>query len=113
MREDDRDRAREILLEAFTAGWQAGLARKIRDPRAMAVVEGCFDLWLAEAIDETEVLGFVFRGREDLPPPANPEPFTAAATRWPVDGTTTPRIPPQRSGPTRRGRRASRAGRRS
>lgn len=113
MRESDRDRAREILLEAFVAGWQAGLARKVRDPRAMAVVEGCFDLWLAEAVDETEVLGFVFRGREDLPPPAETSPFTVDRAERVPGQPTTNRVPPQRNGPTRRSRRAVRAGRRA
>ena len=70
MREAERVHAREMLREAFTAGWQAALAMNITSPRVLAVIESCFDQWLEEAADETDVLGLVFRGRDDLPRPA-------------------------------------------
>ena len=63
------ERAREILLEAFTAGWQAAQAVTITNPRVLRVIENCFDLWLLEAVDEVEVLGLPFRGRADMPGP--------------------------------------------
>jgi hypothetical protein len=63
----DREYARRVLLEAFTAGWQAGLAVRITNPRVMAVVESCFDMWLAEELDEADVMGLTFRARDDLP----------------------------------------------
>ena len=63
------EQVRDLLLEAFTAGWQAALAVQITNPRVLRVVEACFDLWLREAVDETEVLGFSFRSRDDLPGP--------------------------------------------
>jgi hypothetical protein len=69
---NDETEIRELLLEAFTAGWQAGLAVTITNPRVLKVVESCFELWLREAVDEVEVLGFAFRGREDLPAPSLP-----------------------------------------
>jgi hypothetical protein len=103
MREGDADRAREILFEAFIAGWQAGLAHKVTDPRARAVVEGCFDLWLAEALDEAELFGLVFRGREDLPPPAGRALLTSFGLRPSgeqagLDGRGTAAVvPPQRT----------------
>lgn len=64
-----RAKQREVLLEAFTAGWQAALAVEITNPRVLAVVESCFELWLEEATGEVDVLGLAFRGREDLPMP--------------------------------------------
>ena len=64
------DEARAALFEAFTAGWQAGLAVTITNPRVLAVVESCFDMWLLEASDEVEVLGLRFR-RADLPGPGH------------------------------------------
>jgi len=102
MRDSDADRAREILFEAFIAGWQAGLAQRVADPRARAVVEGCFELWLEEALDEAEVFGLVFRGREDLPPPARRALLTSFGLLAPSeesgDGSRrTPRVPAQRS----------------
>jgi hypothetical protein len=69
MRDAQSERERKVLLEAFTAGWQAALAMNIRDPRVLAVIESCFELWLEEAVDEAEVLGLVFRGRYDIPGP--------------------------------------------
>lgn len=101
MRDGDADRAREILFEAFIAGWQAGLAQRVTDPRARAVVEGCFELWLQEALDEAEVFGLVFRGREDLPPPARRALLTSFGLLAPSesgDGSRrTPTVPAQRS----------------
>lgn len=61
---------REAMLEAFIAGWQAALAVNITNPRVLAVVESCFELWLQDACEETDVLGLRFRGRQDLPKPA-------------------------------------------
>ena len=81
------DHQREILHEAFTAGWQAALAVTITSPRVLAVVESCFELWLEEAVDETDVLGLVFRGRDDLPVPT-----------WRVLSPFRVRVPEQRSG---------------
>jgi hypothetical protein len=70
MKDAEEEHAREILREAFTAGWQAALAVNITNPRVLAVIAWCFDQWLREAVDEAEVLGLLFRGREDLPRPA-------------------------------------------
>ncbi|HSE69390.1 MAG TPA: hypothetical protein VLA97_01445 [Nocardioidaceae bacterium] len=67
MRGAEPEHARGILQEAFTAGWQAALAVNITNPRVLAVIESCFEMWLEEAGDEEEVLGLVFRGRDDLP----------------------------------------------
>lgn len=75
MTQADEDHARTLLLEAFTAGWQAALAVTISNPRVLAVVESCFDLWLVEAVDEIDVVGLPFRGRPDLPGPRH--------TDWP------------------------------
>jgi len=112
MRDGDAERAREILFEAFVAGWQAGLAQKVTDPRARAVVEGCFELWLQEALDEAEVFGLVFRRRGDLPPPAGRALLTNYGLLAPSEETTRgarglPKIPPQgtRRGATRRAER--------
>ena len=69
MTKAEQDQARELLFAAFAAGWQAGLAMKIRNPRVLAVVESCFDLWLKDAVDESDVLGLRFRTRQDLPGP--------------------------------------------
>jgi hypothetical protein len=118
MSDVDQDHNREVLLEAFTAGWQAALAVTISNPRVLAVVESCFDLWLREAVDEVDVLGLPFRGRDDLPGPAQrggwPGLSATRATRdrngstaVPGPGETgrrpatgsTPRIPAQRSAP--------------
>ena len=70
MTDAERHHEREILREAFTAGWQAGLAVNITSPRVLAVIESCFDLWLREALDEADVLGLSFRSRQDLPGPS-------------------------------------------
>lgn len=69
MNDADVTHVRELLLESFTAGWQAALAVNISNPRVLAVVESCFELWLKEAVEETEVLGLSFRSRPDLPSP--------------------------------------------
>lgn len=60
---------RELLLEAFIAGWQAALAVNVTHPRVRAMIESCFELWLTEASDEVDVLGLPFHGRNDLPSP--------------------------------------------
>lgn len=111
MRDSNADRAREILFEAFLAGWQAGLALKVTDPRARTVVQGCFDLWLKEALDEAEVMGLLFRRRHDLPPPAGRPLLTSSGLlrqgeELGPDGRPAPTIPAQRS------RRSSVAGKR-
>lgn len=83
MSEADEERNREVLLEAFTAGWQAGLAVTISNPRVFAVVESCFEMWLREAADEVDVFGLSFRGRPDLPAPSpDAEPLPPAQVGW-------------------------------
>jgi hypothetical protein len=67
MKRHEEEREREILREAFVAGWQAALGRTIRNPAVLAVIDSCFEQWLIEAADEAEVLGLMFRGRYDLP----------------------------------------------
>ena len=67
MREPAREPERDLLLEAFQAGWQAALVMKITHPRVLAVIESCFEEWLLEATDEVEVFGLSFRRREELP----------------------------------------------
>ena len=89
------DEVRQALLEAFTAGWQAGLAVTITNPRVLAVVESCFDLWLLEAADEVEVFGLSFR-RVDLPVPSRVE-LLASSARAGV--ATIPALPTQRRSP--------------
>lgn len=78
-----RDR-RQILHEAFLAGWQAALAMRVTNPRVLAVIESCFDLWLREAGDESDVLGLVFRGREDLPASHSASSWAGAAFAEPL-----------------------------
>lgn len=82
MNEGEAQHAREMLREAFTAGWQAGLAVRVTNPAVLAVIEACFEEWLQEAADEVEVFGFAFRRREDLPLPVlRPSaPYAARAT---------------------------------
>lgn len=83
MSEAEEERNREVLLEAFTAGWQAGLAVTISNPRVLAVVESCFEMWLREAADEVDVFGLSFRGRPDLPTPSpDAEPLAPAPVGW-------------------------------
>jgi hypothetical protein len=64
---DPHRKDRELLLEAFNAGWQAALGITITHPRVLAVMESCFEEWLLEATDEVEVFGLSFRRREELP----------------------------------------------
>jgi hypothetical protein len=80
MHESAHERERELLLEAFLAGWQAALAVKITHPRVLAVIESCFEEWLLEAADEVEVLGLPFRRREELPPLVRERPPEPART---------------------------------
>lgn len=58
------------LRDAFTAGWQAALAVNISNPAVLTVIESCFQEWLEETVDESDVLGLPFRKRQDLPKPA-------------------------------------------
>ncbi len=74
---------RQLLEEAFVAGWQAALAVRITNPRVLAVVDSCFELWLEEAADEAEVLGLPFRRREDLPLVRREEPVATPAPTVP------------------------------
>jgi hypothetical protein len=67
MKRHEEEHEREILREAFVAGWQAALGRTIKNPAVLAVIDCCFEQWLIEAGDEAEVLGLMFRGRYDLP----------------------------------------------
>lgn len=67
MKRYEEEHEREILREAFIAGWQAALGVTIRNSAVLAVVDSCFEEWLVEAADEAEVLGLMFRGRYDLP----------------------------------------------
>lgn len=67
MQEAAHEHERDLLLEAFLAGWQAALAVRVNHPRVLAVVESCFEDWLLEAADEVEVFGLPFRRREELP----------------------------------------------
>ncbi len=76
-----KDPYRDVLLEAFTAGWQAALAVNITNPRVLAVVESCFDGWLREASGELEVLGLRFRRRRDLPRPVRPDVVPGTVSR--------------------------------
>jgi hypothetical protein len=91
-------RKRKLLHEAFIGGWQAALGVNVTNPRVLAVLESCFELWLEEATGEVDVLGLRFRRRWDLPktnlPPEALEPF-----RQPAPVTIS--IPAQRTGPAR------------
>jgi len=91
MTDADVTHVRELLLESFTAGWQAALAVNITNPRVLAVVESCFELWLKEAVEETEVLGLSFRARPDLPSP------TVGAVAPALGRHSAPTIPAQRT----------------
>jgi hypothetical protein len=91
MNDADVTHVRELLLESFTAGWQAALAVNITNPRVLAVVESCFELWLKEAVEETEVLGLSFRSRPDLPSP------TVAADAPALGRDSAPTVPTQRA----------------
>ncbi|MGZ5417585.1 MAG: hypothetical protein ACXWDI_10420 [Nocardioides sp.] len=67
MKHEMSEQDRELLVEAFRAGWQAALAIRISNPRVLAVIDNCFEEWLVEAADEVEVFGLAFRRRENLP----------------------------------------------
>lgn len=67
MKHHEEEHVRQILREAFVAGWQAALGRYVTSPSALRIIDSCFEQWLGEAADEEEVLGLVFRGRYDLP----------------------------------------------
>ncbi|MGZ4493444.1 MAG: hypothetical protein ACXVWU_01975 [Nocardioides sp.] len=83
MGSSNEERVRRLLLESFTAGWQAAQAVTITNPRVLAVIESCFELWLREAVDEVEVFGFTFRARGDMPGPRDDDdwPFPSP-TEW-------------------------------
>jgi len=74
-----KKRKRKLLHEAFVGGWQAALGVNVTNPRVLAVLESCFELWLEEATGEVDVLGLRFRRRWDLPKTKLPaealEPF--------------------------------------
>jgi hypothetical protein len=78
MKRHEEEHEREILREAFVAGWQAALGRVVTNPAVLAVIETCFEQWLIEAADEAEVLGLMFRGRYDLPGSVLKDPALAA-----------------------------------
>jgi hypothetical protein len=88
MKPEMSEQDRELLVEAFRAGWQAALAIRISNPRVLAVIDSCFEEWLVEAADEVEVFGLAFRRRESLP----------RATR-PTRDTRTPVEPPRHRAP--------------
>ncbi len=80
MKDSHRAHERELMVEAFRAGWQAALAERVTHPRVLAVIDSCFEQWLEEAADEIVVLGLPFRRRGDLPGhPAHPVPPPARA----------------------------------
>ena len=81
MKHDMTERERELLVDAFRAGWQAALAIRITNPRVLAVVDSCFEEWLVEAADEVEVFGLAFRRRGNLPRTTR----TTRDTRTPVE----------------------------
>jgi hypothetical protein len=95
-----QEHQRKILKEAFTAGWQAGLAVRLTSPEALAVVESCFEMWLEEEVDERHVFGLPFRRRYDLPRP-QPETLLDGPFAFTPPGPT-PRIPAPRSPSHRR-----------
>jgi hypothetical protein len=78
MKRHQEEHEREILREAFVAGWQAALGRVVTNPAVLAVIDSCFEQWLIEAADEAEVLGLMFRGRYDLPGSVLKDPALAA-----------------------------------
>ena len=76
-----QDRGGDVLFEAFRAGWQAALAITITNPRVLAVVESCFEMWLAETAEEradAEPFALALAVKQDAPSP----------TGEPVIGTT-------------------------
>ena len=91
MKHEMSEQDRELLVEAFRAGWQAALAIRISNPRVLAVIDNCFEEWLMEAADEVEVFGLAFRRRENLP-------RTTLAPR-PTRDTRTPGEPPRHRAP--------------
>lgn len=91
MKHRQEEHERQILHEAFLAGWQAALGVYVTGPRALAIIDTCFEQWLGEAADEAEVLGLMFRGRYDLPgsllktsPPQAPPPRTSPPQTSPL-----------------------------
>ena len=95
MKHDMTEQDRELLVEAFRAGWQAALAIRITNPRVLAVIDSCFEEWLVEAADEVEVFGLAFRRRENLPrttwDPDDPDARSREPPREPHDPR--PRVP--------------------
>lgn len=94
MRHPRDEEERELLFDAFRAGWQAALAVKITNPRVLAVLESCFEAWLVEAADEVEVLGLPFRRRDDLPHLVRTRAPERAPVRKPASGPVEPAAPP-------------------
>jgi len=90
-----KKRKRKLLHEAFVGGWQAALGVNVTNPRVLAVLESCFELWLEEATGEVDVLGLRFRRRWDLPrTKLSPEALDPFRREVPV----TISIPVQRTG---------------
>ena len=88
-------RKRKLLFEAFVGGWQAALGTKVTNPRALKVLETCFELWLEDAAGEVDVLGLRFRKRSDIPRTTFPQSALKPYRRQP---SALPRIPTQRTG---------------
>jgi len=90
-----KKRKRKLLHEAFVGGWQAALGVNVTNPRVLAVLESCFELWLEEATGEVDVLGLRFRRRWDLPrTKLSPEALDPFRREVPV----TISVPVQRTG---------------
>lgn len=108
MTDVELERERQLLHEAFTAGWQAALAVKVTSPSVLAIIESCFELWLEEEVDERGVFGLPFRRRYDLPRPRglhlklrSESPRGSHARRTPARAEpAAPVEPPTRTEPT-------------
>ena len=99
MTEGPQDPRRDVLFEAFTAGWQAALAVNITNPRVLAVLESCFDMWLEEAADEKKVFGLAFLGRPDLPTPTHERVIGQVAPQIPSPRRPEPEPAPEPEAP--------------
>jgi hypothetical protein len=106
MKHRQEEHERQILHEAFLAGWQAALGVYVTSPRALAIIDTCFEQWLGEAADEAEVLGLMFRGRYDLPgsllktsTPQPSPPETSPPRPSPAQASPAPTSPSRTSPP--------------